>query len=167
MTVAEAPGVGDETFKRYAGEQGYFSMIFDFSWENMENEENKADVDAVERLKERIFRTQEFTESLGWNAVFLENHDQSRCVNKYLEDEDISFESASALGTMYFFLRGTPFIYEGQEIGMTNVQWNSIDEMDDVRAKGKYKEALDQNQDAKAVFEYFSRLGRDNSRTPM
>lgn len=167
MTVAEAPGVGDETFKRYAGEQGYFSMIFDFSWENMENEENKAAVDAVERLKERIFRTQEFTESLGWNAVFLENHDQSRCVNKYLEDVDISFESASALGTMYFFLRGTPFIYEGQEIGMTNVQWNSIDEMDDVRAKGKYKEALDQNQDAKEVFEYFSRLGRDNSRTPM
>lgn len=167
MTVAEAPGVSQETFKRYAGNDGYFSMIFDFTWENMEGETNKSSAEAVERLKKRLFESQKFTSAVGWNGLFLENHDQSRCVNKYLETVDISFESTSALGTIYFFLYGTPFIYEGQEIGMTNAVWHGIEEMDDVRAKGKYKEALEQGEDADKVLKYFSELGRDNSRTPM
>ena len=167
MTVAEAPGVGNETFREYAGEDGYFSMIFDFTWENMESEADKSSIEAVERLKKRIFDSQRFVSKAGWSAVFLENHDQSRCVNKYLEKENICFESASALATMYFFLYGTPFIYEGQEIGMTNAVWNSIGEMEDVRAKGKYKEAIERRQDPQKVLEYFSELGRDNSRTPM
>lgn len=167
MTVAEAPGVGEDAFKRYAGEDGYFSMIFDFSWENMEDEEDKSSIEAIERLKQKIFDTQRATSPIGWNGIFLENHDQSRCVNKYLEKGDICMESASALATIYFFLCGTPFIYEGQEIGMTNAVWNSIEEMDDVRAKGKYKEAIEQNQDPQKILDYFSELGRDNSRTPM
>lgn len=167
MTVAEAPGVKEETFRAYAGEDGYFSMIFDFTWESMEGEPDKSSIAAVERLKKRIFKSQCANSRVGWSAIFLENHDQSRCVNKYLEKKDISFYSASALATMYFYLCGTPFIYEGQEIGMTNVTWNSIDEMDDVRAKGKYQEAIDQNQDPQEVLTYFAELGRDNSRTPM
>ncbi len=167
MTVAEAPGVGEEAFRRYAGEDGYFSMIFDFTWEDMKEEADKSSIEAVERLKKRIFDTQRATSRIGWNGIFLENHDQSRCVNKYLEKENICKESASALATLYFFLCGTPFIYEGQEIGMTNVSWNSIDEMDDVRAKGKYREAVEQKQDPQEVLDYFSELGRDNSRTPM
>jgi glycosidase len=142
-------------------------MIFDFTWEDMKEEADKSSIEAVERLKKRIFDTQRATSRIGWNGIFLENHDQSRCVNKYLEKENICKESASALATLYFFLCGTPFIYEGQEIGMTNVSWNSIDEMDDVRAKGKYREAVEQKQDPQEVLDYFSELGRDNSRTPM
>lgn len=167
MTVAEAPGVGEDTFRRYAGEGGYFSMIFDFTWENMEGEADKSSVEAVERWKHRILESQRFTSKVGWNGIFLENHDQSRCVNKYLEKEHRTFAGASALATMYFFLYGTPFIYQGQEIGMTNAVWNTIDEMDDVRAKGMYREALEQNRDANEVLRYFGELGRDNARTPM
>lgn len=167
MTVAEAPGVMGERICDYSGIDGYFSMIFDGGWESMEQEKDKSSIEAVERLKERLFKSQSFKNDAGWCATFLENHDQSRCVNKYLKKENISFYSASALATMYFFLRGTVFIYQGQEIGMTNTVWNSMEEMDDVRAKGKYQEAIDQNQDPQNVLEYFSNFGRDNSRTPM
>ncbi len=167
MTVAEAPGVDADTFCRYAGDDGYFSMIFDFNWENMENEEDKSSIEAVERWKKKIFDSQRFASVNGWSGIFLENHDQSRCVNKYLEPKYRTYMPITALATIYFFLHGTPFIYEGQEIGMTNARWNSIEEMDDVRAKGMYREALEQNEDPQKVLEYFGELGRDNARTPM
>lgn len=167
MTVAEAPGVDAEAFCRYAGDNGYFSMIFDFNWENMEGEEDKSSVEAVERWKKRIFDSQKFSSEKGWSGIFLENHDQSRCVNKYLEPKYRTYMPITALATLYFFLHGTPFIYEGQEIGMTNATWKSIDEMDDVRAKGMYWEAAEQQEDPQKVLEYFGELGRDNARTPM
>ena len=167
MTVAEAPGVTGETFRAYAGENGYFSMIFDFTWENMEGEKDKSDIAAVERWKNRIFRSQTFMYRNGWPGIFLENHDQSRCVNKFLEKDCRNRHSITAMAVVYFYLYGTPFIYQGQEIGMTNVTWKNIDEMDDVRAKGMYQEAVQRNEDPTPVLEYFSELGRDNARTPM
>ena len=132
MTVAEAPGVDDAAFERYAGKNGYFSMIFDFGWENMEGENDKSSIHAVERWKKKMFTHVAHNSGIGWSAIFLENHDQSRCLNKFLERENISFYSASALASIYFFLYGTPFIYQGQEIGMTNVKWKNINDMDDM-----------------------------------
>lgn len=167
MTVAEAPGVDAKAFERYAGEDGYFSMIFDFGWENMDGEKDKSDVDAIERWKHKIFSSVSNNSKAGWSAIFLENHDQSRCLNKFLEKKDISFYSASALACIYFFLYGTPFIYQGQEIGMTNVKWRDINDMADVRAKRTYQEAIEQGKNAQEVLAFFSELGRDNSRTPM
>ena len=167
MTVAEAPGVDDAAFERYAGKNGYFSMIFDFGWENMEGENDKSSVHAVERWKKKMFTHVAHNSGIGWSAIFLENHDQSRCLNKFLERENISFYSASALASIYFFLYGTPFIYQGQEIGMTNVKWKNINDMDDIRAKRTYEEAVGQGKDPDEVLAYFSELGRDNARTPM
>ena len=167
MTVAEAPGVDDAAFERYAGKNGYFSMIFDFGWENMEGENDKSSIHAVERWKKKMFTHVAHNSGIGWSAIFLENHDQSRCLNKFLERENISFYSASALASIYFFLYGTPFIYQGQEIGMTNVKWKNINDMDDIRAKRTYEEAVGQGKDPDEVLAYFSELGRDNARTPM
>ena len=167
MTVAEAPGVDDAAFERYAGKNGYFSMIFDFGWENMEGENDKSSILAVERWKKKMFTHVAHNSGIGWSAIFLENHDQSRCLNKFLERENISFYSASALASIYFFLYGTPFIYQGQEIGMTNVKWKNINDMDDIRAKRTYEEAVGQGKDPDEVLAYFSELGRDNARTPM
>lgn len=167
MTVAEAPGVDDAAFERYAGKNGYFSMIFDFGWENMEGENDKSSIHAVERWKKKMFTHVAHNSRIGWSAIFLENHDQSRCLNKFLERENISFYSASALASIYFFLYGTPFIYQGQEIGMTNVKWKNINDMDDIRAKRTYEEAVGQGKDPDEVLAYFSELGRDNARTPM
>jgi len=167
MTVAEAPGVDNKSFQKYAGENGYFSMIFDFNWDNMQDEKDKSSEPAVERWKAKIFNSQLFTSKNGWSAIFLENHDQSRCINRFLESKDQNVFSASALATMYFFLCGTPFIYQGQEIGMTNAVWHSIDEMNDVRAKRMLKEAVELNTNSEKVLNYINELGRDNSRTPM
>lgn len=167
MTVAEAPGVTQKAFRRYTGENGYFSMILDFEWDDMEDETDKSSIGAAERWKKKLLDSQSFVSQNGWSGVFLENHDQSRCVNKFLEEKNRNFASASALATLYFFLHGTPIIYQGQEIGMTNAVWHNIEEMQDVRAKRTYQEALDQQKDANAVFRYFSEWGRDNARTPM
>lgn len=167
MTVAEAPGVGKETFRSYAGKNGFFSMIFDFNWENMEGESDKSSTDAVDRWKKRIFQSQKFVYQNGWAGIFLENHDQSRCVNKFLEENCRNYYSTTALAVLYFYLYGTPFIYQGQEIGMTNLEWKNIDEMNDVRAKGMYQEALQNKEDPSRVLKYFGELGRDNARTPM
>ncbi len=167
MTVAEAPGVGEKTFRSYAGKDGFFSMIFEFNWENMEGETDKYDTAAVERWKDKIFQSQKFTYKNGWSGVFLENHDQSRCANKFLEEKCRNYSSITALAVLYFFLYGTPFIYQGQEIGMRNALWKNIDEMDDLRAKGMYYEAIERNDDPDKVLKYFEELGRDNARTPM
>lgn len=84
----------------------------------MEGENDKSSIHAVERWKKKMFTHVAHNSGIGWSAIFLENHDQSRCLNKFLERENISFYSASALASIYFFLYGTPFIYQGQEIGM-------------------------------------------------
>lgn len=167
LTVAEAPGVSKEDFCNYAGENGYFSMIFDFAWESMEEESDKSSTKAIERLKKKMFDSQRFTSQHGWSGLFLENHDQSRCLNRYLEEKDRNFQSASALATLYFFLHGTPYIYQGQEIGITNARWNSIEEMNDVRAKTIYEEGIEQGKQAKELLQYFNDCGRDNARIPM
>ena len=167
FTVAEAPGVAEEDFAKYAGEDGFFSMIFDFGWESMEGEEDKASVEAIERLKKRLFDSQRFISRYGWCGTFLENHDQARCLNRYLDQKDRNRYSASALATLYFFLYGTPYIYEGQEIGMENPAWASLDELKDTRARITCRERLKQGQTEEEVLEYFSAWGRDNARTPM
>ena len=121
MIVAEAPGVPYDGLKEFIAEDGYFSMIFDFSY---------ADIDllpggnwyrqnpwTISELREKIFHSQEEVEKQGWGAVYLENHDQSRCVNKYFREEADRPENrekmSKALAVLLFGLRGTPFIYQG------------------------------------------------------
>ena len=133
----------------------------------MDGESDKSDTAAVDRWKNKIFQSQKFTCANGWCGIFLENHDQSRCANKFLNKECRNNSSITALAVLYFFLYGTPFIYQGQEIGMRNAIWQSIDEMDDARAKGMYYEAIQRNEDPAKVLKYFEELGRDNARTPM
>ncbi len=167
FTVAEAPGVSNEDFPKYAGENGFFSMIFDFAWESMVGEKDKSSMEAVERLKKRLFDSQRFISRHGWCGNFIENHDQPRCMNKYLEKKDRNYYSASALATLYFFLYGTPYIYEGQEIGMENPVWNSADELADTRARITWKERQEQGETGQELLAYFNEWGRDNARTPM
>ncbi len=167
FTVAEAPGVEQGDFCKYAGEDGFFSMIFDFTWESMEGEKDKSSLEAVERLKKKLFDSQKFANRHGWCGVFLENHDQARCLNRYLEEKDRNYYSASALATLYFFLHGTPYIYQGQEIGMENAVWSSVEELADTRAKITWEEKLSQGEDGGGLLQYFNDWGRDNARTPM
>lgn len=171
MTVAEAPGVPEEDIKKYIGPKGHFSMMFDFSYTDIDSVKDGMWYEtrewSVSELNEKIARSQLLTEKAGWGAVYLENHDQPRSINKYIPEKDISLKSEKMLGGMYFFLRGTPFIYQGQELGMTNVEYDSIEEYDDIASKDQYDCALKNGLTAMDALKALHRISRDNSRTPM
>jgi len=167
MTVGEANGVGLHEADKWVGEEkGYFNMIFQFEHLGLWGKgiENKVDVIA---LKKSLTKWQKGLEEKGWNALFLENHDQPRLVSTWGNDKELWKESAKSFASMYFLMQGTPFIYQGQEIGMTNVQFPSIDDYDDVGMKNYYKIETTKGRDPKEIMEIIWKNGRDNSRTPM
>lgn len=167
MTVAEAVGVDMEYFGDYAGPNGYFSMIFDFNWYNMKGEADKSSAEAVNRWRKAMFDSQEEISRRGWSGAVLESHDEPRCVNKFLEEKDRGFASTTCLGTLYFFLPGTPFIYQGQELGMTNSIWETIDDFRDVMVHNRYRECVANGGDTEALLAELRDYSRDNARTPM
>lgn len=167
MTVAEVE-VPEEKLPQFVGPNGFFSMAFDFSYTDI-------DVKCVDKyleptfttkdVRDNIFKSQLDAQKVGWTAPYLENHDQSRSLNKYIPAEDIGFNSASMLATLFFFLRGTPFIYQGEELGMTNCPMN-LEDYNDVLVKGQYQEGLLMGFTHEWMMKYFNRRSRDNARTP-
>jgi len=167
MTVGEANGVKAEFADRWVGEQnGAFDMIFQFEHLDLwgKSEEGGLDLPA---LKETLTRWQKGLEGVGWNALFLENHDQPRSVSTWGDDEKYWDQSAKALAAMYFLMQGTPFIYQGQEIGMTNVQFDSIDDYNDVAIRNLYAIETANGKSHEDIMRVIWKNGRDNSRTPM
>lgn len=167
MTVGEANGVKTEDAHMWVGEEeGKFNMVFQFEhidlWSNKVGEK----LDLV-KFKEVITRWQDGLYKTGWNALFIENHDIARCVSSLGDDKSYWYESATSLGMMYFMLQGTPFIYQGQEIGMTNVAFNSIEDYDDVRTKNHYYIELDNGKTHEELIKEVWQTSRDNTRTPM
>jgi alpha-glucosidase len=167
MTVGEANGVKIDEADLWVGkENGKMDMIFQFEHLGLWDAETNPELDIVE-LKKVLTRWQKGLEKEGWNALFIENHDKPRVVSTWGNDEEFWYQSATSMGAMYFLMQGTPFIYQGQEIGMTNVQFDSIDDYDDVAVKNMYRfkrEAGVSHEDIMAVIWASS---RDNSRTPM
>jgi alpha-glucosidase len=166
MTVGEANGVSIEEADLWVGEeQGKFNMVFQFEHLDLWDSEKKA-LD-LGKLKKTFTRWQKGLEGHGWNALFIENHDKARIVSTWGDDKQYWRESATALASMYFLMQGTPFIYQGQEIGMTNVQFPSIDEYDDVAIKNLYKIRRENGVPHEEIMEFIWATSRDNSRTPM
>jgi alpha-glucosidase len=170
MTVGEANGVTVEDrsdLENWVGEEkGKFNMVFQFEHLALWDAEAKKELDIVE-LKDVLTRWQKGLENKGWNALFIENHDKARIVSTWGNDQEYWQESATAFGAMYFLMQGTPFIYQGQEIGMTNVQFDSIDDYDDVSAKNMYRLKRADGVPHQEIMEFIWASGRDNSRTPM
>ena len=167
MTVGEANGVKINQADEWVGEEnGKFNMVFQFEhlglWEKGAN--NSVDVIG---LKNTLSKWQTELHEKGWNALFFENHDQPRSVSTWGNDGQYWSESAKMLGACYFFMQGTPFIYQGQEIGMTNVQYNAIDDYDDQGMKNYYRIETSKGRPHEEIMEIIWRTGRDNSRTPM
>ena len=164
MTVAEV-SVPEDKVEKYTGENGLFSMVFDFTYTDLDVHR----INGLEwkrpwtyaELKNNIMLSQEILQRHSWGSPYLENHDQCRSVNKYIPAEEIGYESKTALGALYFFLRGTPFIYQGQEIGMENYPFADITEIRDPFAISRYE------QEVEADMDYFRQRGRDNARIPM
>lgn len=170
MTVAEAPGVPYNNLDKFISDDGFFSMIFDFSYADLDLNENgewykQADW-TVNQLRELIFKSQTEVQKVGWGALYLENHDQPRSINKYVPEQDISYYSKTMLATMYFMLRGTPFIYQGQEIGMENCIMDNINEFDDISTYGQYEMALEEGLNQRDALKLVNKRSRDNARTP-
>jgi len=170
MTVAEM-AVPDERLKEAIGEDGVFRMVFDFSYTDIEVSETdewyRPKAWTLADLKEKVYHSQMITQEAGWGCVHLENHDRPRSINKFLGDENINYYSITMLAMMFLFLRGTPFIYQGQEIGMTNIRMDSIEDYDDLSTISQYQRALQNGIDETEAWEAIYKKSRDNSRTPM
>ncbi|SEA23083.1 oligo-1,6-glucosidase/alpha-glucosidase [Thalassobacillus cyri] len=167
MTVGEANGVKVEQAEEWVGEEnGKFNMIFQFEHLDLWGKSTNGKLD-IHALKETLTKWQKGLEGRGWNALFLENHDQPRSVSTWGNDKEYLNKSAKSLATLYFLMQGTPFIYQGQEIGMTNAKFDSIDDYDDVAIKNMYYNDLEEGNSHEEIMEVIWKNGRDNSRTPM
>ncbi|QPC47794.1 glycoside hydrolase family 13 protein [Mangrovibacillus cuniculi] len=167
MTVGEANGVSiDEADLWVGAENGKMDMIFQFEHLGLWDVESDRQLDIV-GLKTVLTRWQKGLENAGWNALFIENHDKPRVVSTWGNDGQYWRESATSMAAMYFLMQGTPFIYQGQEIGMTNVQFESLEDYDDVAVKNLYRAKLEDGLSHEEIMDIIWASSRDNSRTPM
>ncbi len=167
MTVGEANGVSLEQADEWVGDKnGKFDMIFQFEHLDLWGKSTTGGLD-IHGLKQTLSKWQKGLDGIGWNALFLENHDQPRSVSTWGNDKDLREKSAKSFATMYFLMQGTPFIYQGQEIGMTNVRFDSIDDYNDVAIKNLYKEERAAGKSHEEIMKIIWKNGRDISRTPM
>ena len=143
VTVAEAPGVPYEGLGDFIGRNGYFSMIFDFRYADLDiasgSEWFKRREWTVKELKDKIMASQMAVQTYGWGANFIENHDQPRAATKYLKEAAENPSAVKMLAAMYFFLRGTPFLYQGQELGMVNFERSSLDAFNDISSIDQWR----------------------------
>lgn len=167
VTVGEANGVSaNEADHWVAEDEGTFNMIFQFEHLNLWNYEEGQGFD-VKAYKDVLTNWQNSLEGKGWNALFIENHDIPRVVSTWGNDREYLTECAKAFGAIYFLQKGTPFIYQGQELGMTNVKYHSICEYDDVKTINTYNERIESGVSEEIALKEAWVTSRDNSRTPM
>lgn len=194
--LEEATGIGeflsemrDRTFKKYdafsvgevfnekpeeipdfIGENGYFSSMFDFN-ETICGGSDKGWYDCrkitPDEYKKCCFETQAKIGDQGMVSNIIENHDEPRGVSRYLPDGECTEAGKKMLGGLNFMLRGIPFIYQGQEIGMENVEFQSIEQVDDISTLDEYKVALEAGLSPEEALKSVGRFSRDNARTPM
>ena len=176
ITVGECPGVNAEQAKKYANIDGSeLDMIFQF--EHVSGSalkpchHGKWDGEAMTmpELRANFTKWQKDLEGCAWNSLFLSNHDQPRCVSRFGNDSEQYRElSAKMLATMTHFQKGTPYVYQGEELGMTNAYMENIADYRDIESLNAYKElTTKENIPAKTVMGYIKAVGRDNARTPM
>lgn len=170
FTVGEVFNMKPEELPEFIGENGHFSTIFDFCAQCLSDGEHgwydasKIDFD---KWRKTILGSQLETEKYGFKANIIENHDEPRGASRFLPKYAQNPAGIKMLGTVSVLLRGIPFIYQGQEIGMQNAKWNSIDEYDDISTKDQYKAALAAGLSKEQALAACGRMSRDNARTPM
>lgn len=167
MTVGEANGVSIKDAEQWVGEEsGYFDMIFQFEALGLWGERD-GEVFDLRDYKQVLTKWQEGLDGIGWNALYIENHDLIRAVSAMGDDGTLRKTSAKALGMMYFFMQGTPFIYQGQEIGMTNVQFEELTDYDDIQSVNRARQMMKEGTPREEAMNYIYASSRDNVRTPM
>ena len=170
FSVGEVFNAKDEELPDFIGNNGYFSSMFDFN-ETIFGGSEKGWYDCKEitpdDYKRCCFETQAKMGDFGFVSNIIENHDEPRGVSHYIPEGDCCDTSKKMLAALNFMLRGLPFIYQGQELGMENIPFKSIDEVDDISTLDEYKVALDAGRTPEAALKAVARRSRDNARTPM
>ncbi|MCS0672480.1 alpha-glucosidase [Cytobacillus firmus] len=171
MTVGEMPGVTPEWARQYTGEsRNELNMVFQFEHVSLDNGPNgKWDLKPLDLcdLKINLTKWQNELDNVGWNSLYFNNHDQPRSVSRFGNDGEYREKSAKMLATLLHMMKGTPYVYQGEEIGMTNVRFSSIEEYRDIETLNFYKEALNDGWTEDKALESIYAKGRDNARTPM
>lgn len=170
FTVAEVFNMKEDELQQFIGEDGHFSTIFDFSAHCLsDGEHGWYDAPQIDFKKWRktVINAQLEVQKCGFEANIIENHDEPRGVSRFLPEYARTPAGTKMLGTVSILLRGIPFIYQGQEIGMQNAVWNSIEEYDDISTKDQYRLARKAGLSDKEALAACGRMSRDNARTPV
>lgn len=172
ITVGEAWGADPERAKLYSNPDGSeFSMVFQFEHINLDQQEGKEKWDLAPlpfvRLKQILAKWQTQLHDCGWNSLFWDNHDLPRIVSRWGNDGEYRAESAKMLATLLHGMQGTPYIYQGEELGMTNVRFPDISYYRDIESVNMYKERVAAGYSVDEVMNSIYAKGRDNARTPM
>lgn len=170
FTVGEVFNETDEELHFFIGKDGVFSSIFDFK-QTMLGQEGKGWFDhalpTADELKESIFQAHERADSIGVLSTIIENHDEPRGVSHYILEGPVNDTSKKALGTIQILRKGIPFIYQGQEIGMENQVFESVEDFDDIATINGYHVAKEAGLSEEEALAAIAKYSRDNARTPM
>lgn len=173
LTVGETWGVTTEDAKLYsASERNELSMVFQFEHISLDEQPGKPKWDTQPldfiKLKQVFTKWQLALDGDGWNSLFWNNHDIPRIVSSWGNDSpQYRRVSAKMFATFLHFLKGTPYIYQGEEIGLTNTPISSIDEANDIESLNMYKERLNEGYNKKDIIQSINKKGRDNARRPI
>lgn len=170
FTVAEVFNMKEGELSEFIGEDGHFSTIFDFSAHSLSNGEHgwyDAPPIDFKKWRETVINSQLEVQKCGFEANIIENHDEPRGVSRFLPEYAQTPAGTKMLGTISLLLRGIPFIYQGQEIGMKNASWDSIEEYDDINTKDQYHTAREAGLTNEEALQACCRMSRDNARTPV
>ena len=172
LTVGETWGAIPDVAKLYSNPgRKELSMVFQFEHIGLDQIEGKEkwDVKSLELLdlKKVLSKWQTELEGQGWNSLFWNNHDLPRIVSRWGNDKEYRIESAKMLATLLHGMKGTPYIYQGEELGMTNVRFDDINEYNDIESLNMYKDRISKGYTHEEIMESIYAKGRDNARTPM
>ena len=170
MTVAEVFNMKEDELADFIGDDGHFSTMFDFSAHTlMQGEEGwyRSRKPSIKEWRDTIFASQQRIQGVGFAANIIENHDEPRGVSRFLPEYAKNEAGKKMLATTSLLLYGLPFLYQGQEIGMTNCRREDIAEYDDISTKDQYQEALMAGCTEEKAMEACMENSRDNARTPM
>lgn len=170
FTVGEVFNMKENELTQFIGDDGHFSTIFDFDAHCLSDGEHgwyDARPITFNEWRKTVIESQLTVQKAGFEANIIENHDEPRGVSRFLPEYAQTPEGTKMLGTISVLLRGIPFIYQGQEIGMQNAEWRSIDEYNDINTKDQYHVAREAGLSNEQALEVCTAMSRDNARTPM
>ena len=171
LTVGETPGTPPQIAAKYVNRDRHeLDMVFHFELMEIDHDpinKWKSKEWKLTELKKIFTKWHEGLKEKGWNSLYMNNHDQPRMVSRFGDDKKYRVKSAKMLATLLYTLPGTPYLYQGEEVGMTNVVFDNIEDYRDIETLNFYREMTKKGLPEEKIMEAIHRISRDNARTPM